>query len=281
MKEFKNKTAVVTGGASGIGKGLAIRCAEEGMNVVISDVEVEALENAEKEIKATGASVLSVKTDVSKLEDIETLAKKTIDKFGSVDLLCNNAGVVLNSYAWEHTISDWEWVMGVNLWGVIYGIRTFTPIMIEQGTPCHIVNTASTGGLTSTPGISAYNVSKHGVVTLSETLFYDLEEIESKVNVSVLCPGSTDTKLMSSNRNRGTGYNKPDNELTKEEKEMKAVMDQYLKSGLSPAKVAEQVFNAIRNEKFYIITHPEIKESVTSRMEDILQERNPSGVTPV
>ncbi|MBT3311354.1 MAG: SDR family NAD(P)-dependent oxidoreductase [Desulfobacterales bacterium] len=281
MKEFRNKTAVVTGAASGIGRAIAKHCAGEGMNVVISDIEIESLRNTEEEIKATGASVLPVATDVSKLKDIEALAEKTIEKFGSVDLLFNNAGVVLHASTWENTISDWEWVLGVNLWAVIYGIKTFTPIMIKQGTPCHIVNTGSTGGITSNPGISAYNVSKHGVVTLSETLFYDLQAIESKVNVSVLCPGAVDTNLMNSNRNRRNRYTKPEIELTEEEKELKETRDRYLKDGMPPEKVAEEVFNAIRNEKFYILTHPDIKEFVRSRMEDILLERNPSGVDAV
>src|SRR5262245_34708822 len=174
MKEFTGKVAVVTGAASGIGRALAERFARAGMKVVLADVETGALEEAAREIRATGAPTLAVRTDVSKAADVEGLARATLDAFGAVHILCNNAGVALGGPCWMHTVADWEWVLGVNLWGVIHGVRVFTPIMLSQGGEGHIVNTASLAGLFSGPGSAIYNVTKHGVVTLSETLSQEL-----------------------------------------------------------------------------------------------------------
>ncbi|MHB8105016.1 MAG: SDR family NAD(P)-dependent oxidoreductase, partial [Dehalococcoidales bacterium] len=172
MKQFKNKVAVVTGGASGIGWGIAERCASEGMKVVIADIEESALQQAEKTLKAGGADVLVVRTDVSKIVDVETLAQKTIDAFGGVHLLFNNAGVntdiSLRKPVWENTIADWEWMIGVNLWGVIYGINVFMPIMLRQKTACHIVNTSSMAGLLAEPQLVIYAVTKSGILAVSE-----------------------------------------------------------------------------------------------------------------
>src|SRR5215831_13355553 len=188
MKEFKGKVAVVTGAASGIGRALAEGCVREGMKVVLADVEVESLTKTEASMKAAGATVLAVRTDVSQARDIEALAQKTLDAFGAVHLLCNNAGVWTGASIWESTIADWEWVLGVNLWGVIHGVRFFVPVMLAQDTECHIVNTASIAGLIAYPGAGIYKVTKHGVVTLSETLYYELAERGAKVHVSILCP---------------------------------------------------------------------------------------------
>ena len=175
MKEFKGKVAVITGAASGIGRAIAERCAREGMKVVLADIEEEALSQAEEEMKAEGATVLAALTDVSKAGDVEALAQKTLDTFGAVHLLCNNAGVLPGrDFLWERTLNDWEWVLGVNLWGVIHGTRVFVPVMLEQGTECHIVNTASAAGLLSIPYLGIYNVTKHAVVALTETLHREL-----------------------------------------------------------------------------------------------------------
>jgi len=203
MKEFKDKVAVITGAASGIGRGLAERCAQEGMKVVLADIEEEALTVAEQEMKAAGASVLAVLTDVSKASDVEALAQKTLDTFTAVHLLYNNAGVAAGTSVWESTLADWQWVMGVNLWGAIHGVRTFVPIMLEQGTECHIVNTASMAALISIPFGGIYRVTKCGIITLSETLYHELAQREANIKVSVLCPGNVaDTRFVDCGRNR-------------------------------------------------------------------------------
>ena len=202
MKEFKGKVAVITGAASGIGRALADRCVQEGMKVVLADVEVETLAKTEASLKASGATVLAVQTDVSQARDVAALAQKTLEVFGAVHLLCNNAGVGTEAAIWESTLEEWEWVMGVNLWGVIHGVRTFVPLMLAQDTECHIVNTASMAGLISGPGLGAYKVTKHAVVTLSETLYHELAERGARVKVSVLCPGVVNTRIMESARNR-------------------------------------------------------------------------------
>lgn len=169
MKEFKGKVAVITGGANGIGRALAERSAKAGMKVVLADIEEAALAHTQKKILAAGATVMAVKTDVSKLTDVETLARKTLDAFGAVHLVCNNAGVFpMPKPLWETTLEDWQWCLGVNLWGVIHGIRTFVPLMLKQNTECHMINTASVAGLLSLPYISIYHATKHAVVSITE-----------------------------------------------------------------------------------------------------------------
>jgi len=277
MKEFKGKVAVVTGAASGIGRAIAERLTGEGMKVVLADVEQEALGKAEAEMKAGGASVTAVPTDVSKGEDVEALARKTVDAFGAVHVLCNNAGVAVGGLSWERTAADWEWGLGVNLWGVIHGIRVFVPIMLAQGTEGHVVNTASMAGLVSMPLSSIYNVSKHGIVTLSETLHHELALSGAKVKVSVLCPGWVNTQLMDSERNRPAGLlNDEAQEINPVAEAFQGTVRQLLATGLTTEAVADHVFNAIRDEKFYILTHPEMKEAIRTRMEGILEERNPA-----
>ena len=275
MKEFKGKVAVITGAASGIGLALAERCVQEGMRVVLADVEDEALTKTEASMKGAGATVLAVRTDVSQARDIEALARKTLEAFGAVHLLCNNAGVATEAAVWETTLAEWGWVMGVNLWSVIHAARVFIPIMLKQDTECHIVNTASMAGLISGPGVGAYKVTKHGVVTLSETLYHELAERGAKVRVSVLCPGIVNTRIMESGRNRPT-------HLPKAEPHDPAAgarwetLRHLVPAGMPPGQVANAIFAALRNDQFYILTHPEVKEAVRTRMEDILQERNPS-----
>jgi len=277
MKEFKDKVAVITGAASGIGRALADRCVQEGMKVVLADVEVESLTKTEASMKASGATVLAVRTDVSQARDVEALAQKTLEAFGAVHLLCNNAGVAGTAAPiWESTLADWEWVMGVNLWSVIHGVRVFVPLMLAQDTDCHIVNTASMAGLLSCPGLGIYKVTKHGVVTLSETLYHELAERGAKVKVSVLCPGIVNTRIMESARNR------PGHFPTKEPLDPASgagweALRQLVPAGMPPVQVANAVFAALRNDQFYILTHPEGKEGVRTRMEDILQERNPTA----
>ena len=205
MKDFKGKTAVVTGAASGIGRGLADRFAAEGMNVVLADVERGALDQAAREMTAAGATVLAVRTDVSKLADIEALAEKAYARFGAVHILCNNAGVGGGRGTWDSTQADWEWVLGVNLWGVINGVRTFVPKMLAGGEDGYIVNTASVAGLIAGAGGPSYTVSKFGVVGLSESMFYELQMAGGKIKVSVLCPALTNTRILEAGRNHPDG----------------------------------------------------------------------------
>jgi NAD(P)-dependent dehydrogenase (short-subunit alcohol dehydrogenase family) len=275
MKEFKGKVAVVTGAASGIGRAIAERLAGEGMKVVLADVEQGALGKAEAEMKAGGASVMAVQTDVSKGKDVEALARKTMDAFGAVHVLCNNAGVAVGGLSWERTEADWEWGLGVNLWGVINGIRVFVPIMLAQGTEGHVVNTASMAGLISLPVMSVYSVAKYGIVALSEAMHHELALSGAKLKVSVLCPGWVNTQLMDSERNRPTELMN-DQEPGPTVEAFKETVRGLLVAGLTPEAVADRVLNAIRDEKFYILTHPDMKEAIRTRMETILEERNPT-----
>ena len=240
------------------------------------------LSQTEKELKASGGTVISVLTDVSKAEDVETLAQKTLDTFGEVHLLCNNAGVAAGGFLWETQITDWKWVLDVNLWGVIHGIRAFVPIMLKQGNECHIVNTSSLEGLISeSPGNGIYAVTKHGVVALSEVLLEEFKIINSKIKVSVLCPGFVSTKIAESERNRAPEMCGPDYEpsldkFCRTHPELKQFTDMFIKAieqGLSPDKAGDIVFEAIKNEFFYILTDASLmyKKLVKKRMEGILE----------
>ncbi|RAT98461.1 SDR family NAD(P)-dependent oxidoreductase [Brevibacillus sp. Leaf182] len=282
MKQFENKVAVITGAASGIGRALATRCVEEQMKVVLADVEVAALQRVEQELQAAGATVLAVVTDVSKEKDIQMLAQKTLDSFGAVHLLFNNAGVGGGSTIWQSTLADWQWVMNVNLWGAIHATQIFVPMMLKQGTECHIVNTASLAGLESGPGNSIYRVSKHALVSLSETLYHELKMIQSKIGVSVLCPGFVQTQICDAHRNRPAEYSKPGDIV--EPSPMTTAIDQFIRSGveqgISPKEVADHTFLAIKSNRFYILPDPSYKEAVRQRMEDILNQHNPTFVIP-
>lgn len=265
--------AVITGAASGIGKGLAERFAAEGMKVVLADVEEESLAKLAADLKAKGATVLTVRTDVSKATEVKNLAEQTLDAFGAVHILCNNAGVVCSRPVWEHTLADWEWVLGVNLWGVIHGIRAFVPRMLAQGGTCHIVNTASILGLVGGSGEGIYKVSKHGVVVLSETLADELAQKGANIQVHVLCPGWVRTGILDSTRNRPDALQNP----AETERPQEIIIGGSrnarveMEAGLSPAEVAEYVYHAIQNGIFYIHTHPEHKAWIRERMARILE----------
>ena len=265
--------AVVTGAASGIGRGLAERFAAEGMKVVLADVEEKPLAKLEAALRAKGATGLAIRTDVSNAAAVENLAQQTLNAFGAVHILCNNAGVACSRPIWEHTLADWEWVLGVNLWGVIHGIRAFVPRMLAQGDRCHIVNTASILGLVGGSGEGIYKVSKHGVVVLSETLADELAQKEANIQVHVLCPGWVRTGILDSGRNRPDALQNqaekthPRELLIGGSRNARAEIE----SGMSPTEVADHVYNAIQSGTFYIHTHPEHKTSVRSRMERILE----------
>jgi NAD(P)-dependent dehydrogenase (short-subunit alcohol dehydrogenase family) len=277
MQDFKDKVAVVTGAASGIGRGLAERFAAEGMKVVLSDVEQEALVRVESEMRDQGATVLAVQTDVSDADQVESLARKTLDAFGAVHILCNNAGVIdmADRPVWETPLDVLKWVMGVNVWGVIHGLRSFIPVMLDQGTDCHVVNSASIAGLLANGEYGLYNPSKHAVVALSETAHLVLNERQAKVKVSVLCPGFVNTRLIDAGRNQPIQPQDESAEVESRKQDRVDTMRQVLQAGMPPAQVADHVVTAIREERFYILPHPEFKPEIERRMEDILQERNP------
>ena len=277
MKEFKDKVAVITGAASGIGRGMAERCVKEGMKVVLADINEADLARAQAELNVSGGAVISLRTDVAKRSDVEALAKKTRDTFGAVHLLFNNAGVAAGSTPWEATWNDWEWVIGVNLWGVIHGVKIFTPLMLAQNTECHIVNTASVAGLIASNSSTPYAATKHAVVALSENLYLALEERNALVKVSVLCPSFVKTNIQSVERNRPVELRNEPVEMSPQEKADRDFMNAGVEAGISPLQVADEVFEAIKEEKFYILTHPEATPLVQLRVNNLLRGQNPQN----
>jgi NAD(P)-dependent dehydrogenase (short-subunit alcohol dehydrogenase family) len=276
MKDFAGKVAVITGAGSGFGREFARIGASLGMKLVLADIQADALAATASELQVRGVELIAERVDVSKAEDVERLAQRTKEAFGKVHLLFNNAGVAAGGLVWEHSTRDWEWVLGVNLWGVIHGVRCFVPMMLEQGDECHVVNTASVAGLLSTQLMGVYNVSKHGVVTLTETLYNDLRLKGANVGVTLLCPAFVPTGINESERNR------PADELaageeTESMKAARAAMNKAVTSGkITAGDVANMTFDAIRENRFYVVTHPKILSSVELRLQDIVAQRNPS-----
>jgi NAD(P)-dependent dehydrogenase (short-subunit alcohol dehydrogenase family) len=268
MEELAGRIAVVTGAASGMGLRFAERFAAEGMRVVLADVEEDALKAAEEGLSASGADVLAIRTDVSRWEDVEALAQATFDHFGTAHVVCNNAGVVTAGPVEELTLDDWEWVLGVNLWGVIHGVKAFLPRMIEQGEG-HMVATASTAGLVASPSIGPYNVSKFGVVALMETVVRDLQARKSPVGASVLCPGEVATRIGEAERNRPAGSQ---HEASDAEAAFLDAVGKMVPKGLDPAEVAGLVVEAIRHDRFWIITHPEWKKILERRVKLLVED---------
>ena len=280
MKELKDKVAVITGGASGLGLAMARRFAARGMKLVLADVEEEALRKVETELRKAGSAVVGIRTDVARAQDVERLAEKTLATFGAVHLLCNNAGVAPGGVVWENTVGDWEWVLGVNVWGVIHGVRVFVPIMLRQDTECHVVNTASVAGLLSVPYMGVYCVSKHAVVTLTECLYHDLAQRGSKIGVSLLCPAYVPTGIIDSERNRPALLRNAQRTKTPEELARDEAMRKAVTSGkVSADQVAETVLKAVQDNRFYVFTHPKIKDAIRTRMEDILLDRTPTDTS--
>jgi NAD(P)-dependent dehydrogenase (short-subunit alcohol dehydrogenase family) len=275
--------AVITGAASGFGLETARIAARRGMKVVMADVQPDALELAAHEIQGLGAQVLARRTDVSKAADIEALAEATMQRFGAPHFVFNNAGVGGGGgLIWEASVKDWEWVLGVNVMGVVHGVRVFTPLMLAaaERDPAwrgHIVNTASMAGLLSPPNMGVYNVSKHAVVTLSETLYQDLALVSEQVHAHVLCPFFVPTGIHVSHRNRPAELTDPHAQPTKSQLIAQAMSEKAVTSGkVTAAQVAQFVYDAMAENRFYVFSHPKSLASVQQRMEDVLQRRNPS-----
>ena len=266
MQQLTGKTAVVTGAASGIGRAVATRFAREGMRVVLADIEVAALEAVVAELSATGCDVLGVPTDVSKWDAVQALAARTVAHFGAVHVVHNNAGVVAAGPVEKLSIADYEWVLGVDLWSVIYGIKAFLPL-IEAAGDGHIVNTASTAGLVASANIAPYNIAKFGVVAVSETLARELAGRHSPIGVSVLCPGAIDTRIVSSDRNRPAAVT-TQHAVTPEEERFRSSAGALLATrGLDPAVVAGMVVDAIRAQQFWVLTHPDWHRVLRERID--------------
>jgi NAD(P)-dependent dehydrogenase (short-subunit alcohol dehydrogenase family) len=276
VRIFRDRVAVVTGAASGIGLALAERFAAEGMKVVMADIEAAALDAAAGGLSRRGATVRATRVDVSRPEEVERLAEETYRAFGAAHVVCNNAGVAVIGAVHEHTLADWQWVINVNLWGVIHGVRAFLPRMLAGGDDGHIVNTASMAGLTTAPFMSVYDVTKHGVVALSESMYKELQVTGAPIGVSVVCPGLIDTNIMRSSRNR------PE-QLAEAGKAGPAAqafgqaLGERLAGGYPPSEVAAQVLQGIREGRFYIVpAQPEVKGNIAIRAEDLLALRNPT-----
>ena len=275
LNDVFGKVAVITGAGSGFGREFARLGHQLGMRLVLADIQQDALDATAAELRAAGATLIAERVDVSIGSDVESLARRAGSAFGNVDLLFNNAGVGAGGLIWETSERDWHWVLGVNVWGVIHGIRAFVPSMLAQGTPGHVVNTASVAGLLSAPLMGVYNASKHAVVTMTETLHHDLKLVKAQIGCSVLCPAFVPTGIHESERNRPRG---PEDEaptasqLAARESTRKAVTS----GRLQPQDVARMTFDAIRDDRFYIVTHPKILGSIGLRHQDIVQLRNPS-----
>jgi NAD(P)-dependent dehydrogenase (short-subunit alcohol dehydrogenase family) len=272
MEDLEGKVAVITGGASGIGWAVARRAAADGMRIVLADIEEGPLKDAENALANQGADAIGVVTDVSDAESVRALRDAALDRFGAVHLVHNNAGVGLGGPIWEVSEEDWRWILGVNLWGVIHGVATFVPLLIEQGEG-HVVNTASIAGLATAGFLGPYNATKQAVVAISETLFKDLQAVAAPVGVSVLCPGFVQTRIAESDRNRPAWA--PEREV-EGATELRAAVQQMVGAGIPAEAVADRVLDAVRTNTFYILTHPELIPALETRFEDIIKGRPPT-----
>ena len=282
MTQWQGRTAVITGAASGFGLEASRIAAKRGMNVVMADVQPDALELSAHEIEGLGAKVLPFRLDVSKAIEVEALAEATTKRFGAPHFVFNNAGVGAGGLIWEHTLKDWEWVVGVNLMGVAHGVRVFTPLMLaaaakDPAYEGHIVNTASMAGMVNAPNMGVYNVTKHGVVSMSETLHQDLSLVTDQVHAHVLCPFFVPTGIHKSERNRPAEMSDTGKKATKSQLIAQAMSDKAVSSGkVTAAQVAQFVYDAMDGKRFYVFSHPKSLSGVQTRLEDIAIQRNPS-----
>lgn len=281
-RQFKGRTAVVTGAGSGLGLALARHAAQLGMNLVVADIEAQALGQCEQELRQAGAQVLAARVDVAQDEQVNDLAQQTLERFGAPHLVFNNAGVATGGLLWEAGEQDWQWVLGVNLMGVVHGVRRFTPMMLQAAKedPTYggcVVNTASMAGLVCVPNMGVYNVSKHAVVALTETLCHELALVTQQVQAAVLCPYFVPTRINDSERNRADQSVQGDESLTASQLFSRQMMDKAVRSGkVSAEQVAAQVFEAIEQKRFYIFSHPHAMQGVAQRFDDVLAARRPS-----
>ena len=276
MKDYRNKVAVITGAGRGIGRGIALHCAKEGMKVVLAGFGMESLTKTAADLEALGAETLIVQTDVSQVEQVENLAAATVEAFGQVDLLVNNAGAAQPGKTLEITLDDWNWIMGVNFYGVLYSLRAFVPRMIERQQPSHVVNVSSLAGVT--PGSGPYGVSKHAVVALTESLYHDLAESAPQVKVSVLCPGWVATEFSRVDQSRPERFKGEVTEVTEEQRKKWRAS---LAGGITIEKTAQILFDGLEQNQLYIGVQgfreagQDVGESVTARAQNIVQEMNP------
>jgi NAD(P)-dependent dehydrogenase (short-subunit alcohol dehydrogenase family) len=282
MQELRGKVAVVTGAASGIGLALAKRLGAEGMKLALADVEPAALAGAQQALEGAGVACVAVQTDVTRADAVAALAERTLEAFGRVHVVCNNAGVFAGGLSWEAPLSDYEWVLGVNTWGVIHGVRTFVPILLRQGEPGHVVNVASMAALTSGPLSAAYFMSKHAVLALSESLYLELRQKGAPIGVSVVCPELIATRIGDAERNRPAHWKRGDAPASLERDLVEgAIRTATQTQGAPPERIAERTLAAIRADRFYVLA-PEgdpWRTACHARLDAIRAERNP-GMPP-
>lgn len=282
MQEFSNKIAVVTGASSGIGRALALESARQGMRVVIADVDEAGLDETARLLEDLGSPALCVPTDVTRPESVDALADAAYERFGAVHLLCNNAGVIVGGASWEIPIEDYQWILGVNTFGVVHGVKSFVPRMLAQDCAGHMVNTASMAAVTSLPFTAAYHMSKHAVLALSECLYHELTQTQTKLRVSVLCPELINTGIHRSERSRPAhlALQDPDARQSASAALVMQALSEGMQRGLAPEVMADRVFAAVRDERFYILSEESWRDICNTRLEDIRLGRNPTFCVP-
>jgi len=281
MQDFKGKTAVITGGASGIGRAMGQRFLAAGMQVVLADIEEAALAATVEALSAQGPCI-GQRTDVSKADEVQALADRALAEFGAIHIACNNAGVFAGGLLWEQSVADFQWQLDVNVWGVIHGIRSFIPVMQAQGDACHMVNTASMAAVTAMPYSGIYHMTKHAVLALSESLYHELAFHSPNVKLSVLCPEAINTGIADSERNRPANYSRAGDIVSSAEREMVSqALSDSVSAGIGPEVMAQRVYDAIVDERFYILSDEVWRESANVRLDDLRAGRNPTFAPPV